>query len=69
MEKAMELTVTGMTCSHCEAAVRRAVQSVAPQAGVDIDRAAGRVAITGAADAGAVARAIRAEGYGVSAGA
>ncbi len=65
----MELTVTGMTCGHCEAAVRRAVQAVAPQAGVTIDRAAGWVAITGAEEAEAVIRAIRAEGYEVSAGA
>ena len=59
----MELIVKGMTCGHCEAAVQRAVKRVAPQAEVVIDRAQGRVSITGAADARDVEAAIRDEGY------
>ena len=35
-------TVTGMTCGHCEMAVRRAVKSVDPQAEIKIDRADNR---------------------------
>lgn len=59
----MELAVKGMTCGHCEAAVRRAVASVDAAAEVQIDRAAGSVTVRSAATAEAVAQAIRAEGY------
>ncbi len=38
-------TVTGMTCGHCERAVKNAVQQLDPQAQVNIDRAANRVDI------------------------
>jgi copper chaperone len=64
----MEISVQGMTCGHCEAAVERAVQGVDPAAAVTIDRAAGRVRIDNAtADPTALRRAIEAEGYQVSA--
>lgn len=59
----MELNVKGMTCGHCEAAVARAVKSAAPQVEVAVDRACGRVEITGAADAERVIGAIRAAGF------
>jgi len=62
----MELIVKGMTCGHCEAAVQRAVKRVAPQAEVVIERAQGRVSVTGEADAGRVESAIRDEGYEVA---
>lgn len=61
----MELIVKGMTCGHCEAAVRRAVKRAAPLADVVIERAQGGVAITGRADAQGVESAIREEGYEV----
>lgn len=63
----MELVVKGMSCGHCEAAVQRAVKRVEPKADVVIERAQGRVSITGATDAKAVESAIREEGYEVSA--
>lgn len=60
----MLLNVDGMTCSHCEAAVRRAITTAAPEAEVEIDRAAGEVEITGTAVAKPVLiAAIEAEGY------
>jgi copper chaperone len=62
----MELNVKGMTCGHCDAAVARAVKSVAPQAEVSVDRARERVAVTGEADADRVAKAIRAAGFDVA---
>jgi copper chaperone len=63
----MELVVKGMSCGHCEAAVQRAVKRVEPQADVVIERAKGRVSITGATDAKGIESAIRQEGYEVSA--
>lgn len=62
----MELVVKGMTCGHCEAAVQRAVKQVAPQAEVAIERARGRVSVTGAADTPEVESAIRQMGFEVS---
>jgi copper chaperone len=62
----MELNVKGMACGHCEAAVARAVQGVAPQVEVAIDRAYGRVEIIGAVDAERIIGAIRAVGFEVS---
>lgn len=62
----MELSVKGMTCGHCEAAVARAVKGAAPQVEVAVDRARGRVEISGAADAERVIGAIRAAGFDVA---
>lgn len=62
----MELVVKGMTCGHCEAAVQRAVKRVAPQAEVVIERARGRVSVTGTENAKGVESAIHQEGYEVS---
>lgn len=58
--------VTGMTCGHCERAVKAAVQQIDPQAVVTIDRVANRVDIDSAANRLALAQAIKEEGYAVS---
>ena len=58
--------VTGMTCGHCERAVKTAVQQVDPQAVVTIDRAANRVDVDSTANKQALAQAITEEGYAVS---
>ncbi len=60
-------TVTGMTCGHCERAVKNAVQQLDPQAQVSIDRAANRVDIDSTQAREALAKAIAEEGYGVAA--
>ena len=60
-------TVTGMTCGHCERAVKNAVQQLDPQAQVSIDRAANRVDIDSTQAREALAQAIAEEGYGVAA--
>lgn len=59
-------TVTGMTCGHCEAAVKQAILGVDPQAEVAIDRKANQVDVQTAAAREALARAIAEEGYGVA---
>jgi copper chaperone len=59
----MRLDVEGMTCSHCERAVMRAIAALGGTARVDVAR--GSVEVAGIADAAAVRRAIEAEGYTV----
>lgn len=59
----LRLTVTGMTCGHCEKAVTRAIQQVDAAAQVTIDRAANLVQVQTAAAPEAIASAIREEGY------
>lgn len=60
-------TVTGMTCGHCERAVKNAVLELDPQAQVSIDRATNRVDVNSAQPREALATAIAEEGYGVAA--
>ena len=60
-------TVTGMTCGHCERAVKTALQQVDPQAVVTVDRAANSVVIDSAQPRDVLAKAIAEEGYGVAA--
>ena len=59
-------TVTGMTCGHCEMAVRRALLTVDPQAQVQIDRTANRVVVESPQPRQALAGAIAEEGYAVA---
>lgn len=60
-------TVTGMTCSHCEKAVTRAVKQLDPQAEVHIDRPQNKVEVESAQPREALAKAIAEEGYAVTA--
>ena len=59
-------TVTGMTCGHCERAVKRAIKAADPQAEVRIDRAQNLVEVESAQPRAALAAAIREEGYAVA---
>ena len=61
------LNVTGMTCGHCEAAVKNAILELDPQAQVRIDRVANRVDVDSSAPHDAVVTAIREQGYEVTA--
>jgi copper chaperone len=61
----MLLDVQKMTCNHCVRAVTNAVQSLDPQAKVEVSLADGRVRVDGSVDAEAAARVIRDEGYTV----
>lgn len=41
-----EFTVTGMSCGHCEASVRKQVGGVTGVQGVDVDAATGTLIVT-----------------------
>ncbi len=60
-------TVTGMTCTHCEKAVTRAVKLLDPQAELNIDRPNNRVEIVSTQPREALAKTIAEEGYTVAA--
>lgn len=59
----MRLNVEGMTCGHCERAIKQAVAGLGGSAEVDLG--SGTVDVEGADDAAAVRRAIEGEGYKV----
>lgn len=60
----IELEVKGMTCGHCEMAVRKALAKVpGVTAVVAVDRSANRAAVEGEADTAALVAAVKAEGY------
>ena len=61
------LNVSGMTCGHCEMAVKRAILGLDPQAQIAIDRAHDQVQIESTREAPALIAAIAAEGYTVQA--
>ena len=61
-------TVTGMTCGHCEASIKRALMRIDPAAQIQIDRSRNCVEVAGASQPReALAAAIREEGYEVAA--
>lgn len=60
-------TVTGMTCGHCEMAVKRAIKQADPQAEVTIDRNQNLVTVASTQAREALAKAIAEEGYAVAA--
>ncbi|MBX3143955.1 MAG: heavy-metal-associated domain-containing protein [Trueperaceae bacterium] len=62
----MELKIDGMSCSHCQAAVKGALASVAGVQAVEVDLGAGLAKIEGSADLGALIRAVEEEGYRAS---
>lgn len=62
----LQLTVTGMTCGHCEKAVTRAIQTLDPQAQVQIQRDQNLVKVETTATPSAVVAAIEEEGYRVA---
>ena len=58
-------TVTGMTCGHCEAAVKRAIKQLDTTAEVDADRTQNKVQVTSQLAKDAIVAAIKDEGYTV----
>jgi copper chaperone len=56
--------VTGMTCQGCVRAVTNAIKARVPSATIAVDLATGRVTVDGPIDAGAVAAAVEAAGFG-----
>ena len=61
----MTLNVEGMSCQHCVANVKKAVEALDGVDGVEVDLEAGKVAVEGNADADAVKAAIAQAGYTV----
>ena len=59
--------VSGMTCGHCERAVKTALLQADPQAQVAIDRASGKVDVQSTQARDTLAKAIAEEGYTVEA--
>jgi copper chaperone len=66
MHMNQQFTVTGMTCGHCEMAVKRAIQQLDGGAQVRIDRAHNQVEVQSTQPRQAIAEAIREEGYAVA---
>ncbi len=60
-------TVTGMTCGHCEKAVKNAILQADPQATVHIDRSQNKVEVASEQPRDKLAAAIAEEGYSVAA--
>lgn len=60
-----EYQVTGMTCAHCEAAVRSEVSQIPGVSGVDVSADTGRLVVTSSAplDTKAVLDAVDEAGY------
>ena len=58
-----ELQITGMTCGHCTAAVKKALEKVSGVASADVDLAAGRATVSGTAPLDALIAAVQDEGY------
>ncbi|MGH1570532.1 heavy-metal-associated domain-containing protein [Methylobacterium sp. P31] len=61
------MRVEGMTCDGCAGAVTRTVKRIDPAAEVEVDRAAGRVAIRTDAQALVIAEALTKAGYAATA--
>ena len=62
-----QFNVTGMTCGHCEMAVKRAIKEIDPLAEITVERAANRVTVESDKDRQAIVKAITEEGYHVEA--
>jgi Cu+-exporting ATPase len=62
-----ELTVEDMSCGHCVGRVTKSVQALDKDAKVDVDLATKKVKVDSTADLDAIARAIDAAGYPVTA--
>ena len=60
----IKLKVTGMTCGHCEMAVKKALSGVpGVERVVSVDRSRQEAVVDGAPDVGALVAAIEDEGY------
>lgn len=59
----VRLEVHGMTCSHCAAAVERALRSVEGVTDVTVMQQAGEATVSGTAEAAALVQAVEAIGF------
>lgn len=65
-EASIDLKVSGMSCNHCVAAVKGALERVPGVERAQVDLATGTAKVYGAADAEALVAAVQAEGYRVA---
>lgn len=61
------ITVTGMSCDHCEETVEEALESVAGVSAATADRESETATVEGDADTGALLDAVEESGYEASA--
>ncbi len=59
----LKLNVEGMTCQHCQKAVKEALERVGGVEAVEVDLASGEARVTGATDVQLLIRAVEEEGY------
>lgn len=59
----VEFQVTGMSCGHCEAAIRSELELVAGVEGVDVSAQTGRLVVTGTPEIADVIAAVDEAGY------
>lgn len=60
----IELTVTGMSCGHCQASVTKALKSVPGVTAAEVDLKTGKAVVQGDADPQQLVAAVVEEGYG-----
>jgi copper chaperone len=60
------LTVSGMSCGHCERAITQTLQQLDPQAKVNIDRLRSNVRVDSSLPRDRLVQAITEEGYAVA---
>jgi copper chaperone len=63
MAEKLELRVDGMTCGHCEMAVKSALESVAGPGKAQVSLPEGKAWVEGPADPAALIAAVAEEGY------
>ena len=63
----VDIGIGGMTCGHCEMAVKRALKQADPQAEITIDRTQNLVTVESAKAREDLSKAIAEEGYAVAA--
>ncbi len=61
-----ELKITGMTCDHCQSAVKNALESVSGVETATVDLEQGLARVEGQADTQALVAAVEEEGYQAS---
>ncbi|MFZ5488697.1 MAG: heavy-metal-associated domain-containing protein [Thiomonas sp.] len=62
----VQLQITGMTCSHCVAAVTKALKAVPGTQDAQVDLNSGRATVQGSAAPEALVKAVADEGYGAA---
>lgn len=60
----IELDITGMTCSHCQTGVTRALKNVPGVADAQVDLKTGKAVVQGDAEPHQLVAAVVEEGYG-----